>query len=171
MVIEGEGNELLSDYERRQGFCLDMRMCQRLESYGISRLSDILKYGEEVKTGTRRTSTRTVHSDEWGSLIGRQVQVWENKRERGGVIVQYTDAAFEVRYEDGELHELSVMDCLQALVPEDESGGWQWIHLPRELEFIGPMLGTPPQLERITIARDQCWETENEWYPRSNGWV
>ena len=171
MVVEGDGNELLTDYVSRRGETMGMDMRRKLEAYGISRVADLVRYGDESRGGTKRTSEPRVGREEWGELCGRQVQVWERNRERAGTITGYENSIFEIRYADGQSGELSARDCLHALVPDKERLEWKWIRLPVELEELGASLGPPPQITKVTIARDQCWETENIWYPRSEGWV
>ena len=99
-------------------------------------MSDLLRYGEESRTGTKRTAEGIIRREDWGSLVGRHAQVWERNTERTGTISNFTRALFEVRNEDGEVGELSARDCLQALTPEQERLEWKWISLPEENESL-----------------------------------
>ena len=105
------------DYAARTTREMDMELRRTLEAYGVSRVSDIVRYGEEFIKGTRRTKGETITRDKWNTLEGREIKVCVKNKWTSGWIVRYEAPVFVVDYGEGELMELAPNECIDALSP------------------------------------------------------
>ena len=171
VCIEDDERETLVDYATRRMGGMEMETRRLLEAHGISRISDVVRYGEEFTKGTKRTKEGTIRREDWHTLVGREVKVQVKDRWKMGRITNYTAPVFVVDYEGGEGAKGAPFECIEALLPLQEVHAWQWITLPKEIECLQGILGEVPYIDKVTLGRDQCWATENEWFPMSGGWI
>jgi hypothetical protein len=145
-----------------------------LEAYGLSAVGDIIMCAEvqmDVLLRRGRSRSRGAADIRWRSMEGMRVLSSDGSY----TVCRFVRPLFVVQWEGGRVdtvkQEQVDADVLAMAVPPVGSRV-RWVALPECLCFLYDKLPLlPPQVESITLTRDQCWASSQGRFPMRDGWV
>jgi hypothetical protein len=159
---------------RQNGTSLTGLELALLESYGLSAVGDIIMCAEvqlDVTLRRGRSRSREEAAIHRRSMEGMRVSTTR----RTYTVCRSVSSSFVVQWEGGRVETVSqeqVVGDIRAMAVPPLRARVRWVVLPECLCFLYTKLPPlPPQVESITLARDQCWASSHGRFPMSEGWV